>query len=176
MNVKELTGLRSGRLTVVRYLGNSVWECRCDCGNLRNTTSVRLKHQTATSCGCVHGRTTHGQSQTPTYESWAHMRNRCTSPKSRQWKWYGALGIKVCERWEVYENFVEDMGLRPEGTKLDRKNPHKNYTPDNCQWGISNTGRRRSTPMVGTQTLGEYAKQHGLKYHTAYARMRKGTL
>lgn len=176
MHPKNMLGIRSGRLVAVRYLGNSVWECNCDCGGRKNLTQTALTRASTTSCGCHHGNLDHGMSGTPTYESWAHMVQRCTNPKVRQYRWYGARGISVAKDWYEFPKFLADMGERPTGHTLDRINPHEEYSKTNCRWAPTNTGRRRDTPMVGKQTIGEYAKKHNLNYHTAYARYRKGTL
>lgn len=176
MKHKDITGLRSGRLVAARYLGNSVWECQCDCGELKQVNTQRIQRQETTSCGCVHGNHTHGLSRTPTYESWAHMHQRCYNPRARQYHWYGGRGVTVCERWHTFENFLSDMGQRPQGACLDRKDPALGYSKENCRWVPLKGAARRNTPMVGNQTLGEYAEQNGLSYHTAYARWRKGKI
>lgn len=176
MKHKDITGFRSGRLVAVRYLGNSVWECQCDCGGSKQVHMTYLKRQATTSCGCVHGNRTHGLSHTPTYESWAHMHQRCYNPRARQYQWYGGRGVTVCERWHTFENFLSDMGQRPQGAYLDRKDPTLGYSKENCRWAPLRGTVRRNTPMVGNQTLGEYAEQNGLLYHTAYARWKKGKI
>lgn len=83
------------------------------------------------------GRGTHNQHQSRTYRSWSSMKSRCQNPKSTSYKYYGARGVTVCSRWESFENFFEDMGERPEGTSLDRIDPHGNYEPGNCRWATS---------------------------------------
>lgn len=173
---KDITGLQSGRLTAVRYLGNSVWECRCKCGGTKNVASQRLQRQETTSCGCTHGLITHNMSGTRTYESWCHMHQRCSNPNTQQYKWYGGRGISVDPDWTSFPQFLADMGERPEGTSLDRINPNENYTANNCRWSVATTGRRRNTPMIGTQTVAEYATANGLKYHTAYQRWKKNKI
>jgi hypothetical protein len=62
------------------------------------------------------------------------MHRRCSEPKFRDFKYYGGRGIQVCERWNSFENFLLDMGVRPKGKTLDRKNNHGNYDPSNCEW------------------------------------------
>jgi hypothetical protein len=79
-----------------------------------------------------HGHTTGKFSAT--YHSWASMIQRCTNPKRFYYHRYGGRGITVCKRWAKFENFLKDMGERPEGTTLDRKNNDGNYTPANCRW------------------------------------------
>ena len=72
---------------------------------------------------------------TPTKISWLHMKERCLHEKSGHYKWYGARGIKVCNRWlHSFKNFLADMGEKPQGLSLDRINNNGNYEPSNCKW------------------------------------------
>lgn len=62
------------------------------------------------------------------------MRQRCQNPNSDKWKWYGGRGVSVCPQWEAFEIFLADMGERPAGHTLDRRDSDGNYEKDNCRW------------------------------------------
>jgi hypothetical protein len=68
------------------------------------------------------------------FNSWRGMKDRCVDPRAVSYRYYGARGITVCERWMVFGNFLADMGERPAGRTLDRINPAGNYEPGNCRW------------------------------------------
>jgi len=87
-------------------------------------------------------------SRSKTYNSWRAMRQRCLNPNHEMYKYYGEIGVGVCERWNKFVNFLEDMGERPHKHTLDRINPHKNYGPNNCKWATHKeqaANKRRKT-------------------------------
>lgn len=101
------------------------------------------------------------RAQTPTYKSWAHMHQRCRNPKCRQYKWYGARGVRVCERWESFENFLADMGERPNGKTLDRIDGEGDYEPGNCRWATSSEQQRnRSNVKLNASQAAEIRARH----------------
>lgn len=93
----------------------------------------------------------------PTYWSWWSMRRRCYAPSCNRYENYGGKGIRVCVRWvNSFDNFVADMGLRPDGCVLDRKDPKRSYYPDNCRWvTVQESNRNRATvelPFIEGET------------------------
>lgn len=147
----DLTGRRFGRLVVIGFASrdkhrNASWKCRCDCGRLSTPRQGDLIMGRSTSCGhhlkrlnVKHGYSPQGR--TPTYRSWCAMQTRCTNSNCRDFKRYGAVGITICKRWKQFENFLADMGERPNGKTLDRINPNGNYTPNNCRWATPSQQR-----------------------------------
>ena len=105
------------------------------------------------------------------------MRRRCNDPNHDNYKWYGGRGITYDPRWDNFVVFLEDMGECPDRNHtLDRLDPDKDYTKDNCEWRPLKDSVRRNTPVVQGMSLKAYAEANGLKYHTAYARWRARTL
>lgn len=178
--IHDLTNQRFGKLIACRFLGLSqgIWECICDCGKTCQAPSGGLRFGSRVSCGCNAPRcAAHGYSGTDTHTSWTQMRRRCTDPNHANYKWYGGRGVTFDPRWTEFTVFLEDMGLCPDrGHTLDRIDPDKDYSKENCRWIPLKGTARRNTPMVGNQTLSEYAEQNGLLYTTAYARWKKGKI
>ena len=153
----DLTGLEYGRLSVVEVShrderGAVYWLCRCSCGTEKRVRANVLTSGRARSCGCLHREivTHHGMTKTRTFKSWESMWQRCGNPKAKSYEHYGGRGIRVCERWQSFQSFHEDMGERPEGMSLDRLNVDGDYEPGNCRWADKYQQQRN---RVGTRTL-----------------------
>lgn len=126
-----------GKWTVLRLIEveekRKHYEVKCECGTIRILKGIRLRFGDSISCRKC-GSTKHGRVHSRTYSTWESMIQRCTNPKNRNYRHYGARGIKICERWLKFENFLEDMGKRPNKLELDRINNNGNYEPSNCRW------------------------------------------
>lgn len=153
-----MEGLRFGSLTVLRQApsknGRRYWHCKCDCGNEKSVIATNLRSGHTKGCGCnerkaTHGHTTGGKSS-PTYHIWSAMVQRCINPKTRKYNDYGGRGIKVCDRWRVFQNFLDDMGVKPHGLSLDRIDNNGNYEPGNCRWatGAEQVRNRRAIEEI----------------------------
>lgn len=124
------------------------------------------------------GKPIHGMSQTPTYYSWNSMRKRCRAPNKQEARYYH--GIKVCQRWHKFENFLSDMGVRPIGTSLDRIDSKKGYFPENCRWAteIQQKQNRKSVIYVswenGKIPLYQLAIKFGINPLKARRRWHRG--
>jgi len=164
----EMAGQKFGRLTVVRRSGTSrkkaVWHCECDCGQSMETKGTYLRAGITKSCGCLQRellserRTKHGatrkNSHWPEYGIWFTMINRCYRPEADSYKYYGARGIYVCDRWRDgegclsgFECFIADMGRRPHANlSIDRINNDGPYAPGNCRWATGAVQRLNQRP------------------------------
>jgi hypothetical protein len=169
-SVKNILGDRYNRLTVIEFdrlekNKGAFWKCRCDCGTIKVIYSGDLRSGNTKSCGCyfkeIAGKQsiTHGKTKdnkiSGSYRSWRCMKARCTNPKNNQYYNYGARGITFCDRWNKYENFLEDMGERPDGYSLERIDPNRNYEPENCCWILNKEQAKNTRKTVWVILNGE---------------------
>lgn len=143
-------GTTINRLTFIRRIDGDLWEFRCNCGVVKNISMNTVVSGKTVSCGCARpeqgkgedaigykhgGYSALGGVKTYTFKSYECMVKRCYDPRDDSFRHYGAKGIEVCNRWlESYCSFLEDMGVRPKGMSIERKDGKGNYNPDNCCW------------------------------------------
>lgn len=159
----DITGKKFGRLTALRFIPDdskfSKFWCVCECGNEKSVMAQALISGLTVSCGCfkneqikkratAHGYGKSGKERSPTYSSWASMMDRCEWGGHKiMYAKYGAKGIRVCPEWHNFENFLRDMGVRPPGTSIDRKENSDGYSKNNCRWAT-----RREQALNTTRT------------------------
>lgn len=189
----DMTGQRFGRLVVTSCAGRQhnrkyKWNAVCDCGALVCTDGGDLRSGVTKSCGCLQrekarkagDRTrTHGMANTSIYSIWDSMHQRCNNVNRKDYVRYGGKGVTVCERWNSFDNFLADMGTRPEGCSLDRINNDLGYSPENCRWAtIKQQNRNQSTNRIivwdgESKCLAEWAEHLNINKNTLYARLTK---
>lgn len=141
-----------------------VWNCTCRCGNKRIVRQGALRNGSSKSCGCLFSELVskankkHGMYEHYLYKAWTSMIQRCSNPNNPSYKNYGGRGIFVCDRWTKFPNFLEDVGDRPNGLTLDRRDNDDGYYPENCRWATStlqsiNKRRRANNPTGVTGVI-----------------------
>lgn len=177
----NLAGEQFGDLTVEVFSGfksygttgrrRALWGCRCICGKNLQVWSMSLLSGHTKSCGCVKNRKPsnlrHGLAHSPTWRSWVAMRSKRSN-------------IAVDSAWQSFEVFLADMGERPVGMTLDRKDNSKGYSKGNCRWAtkqeqiVNRTNTKYLTFAGETLTLAEWARRIGISYGSLTARIRNG--
>ena len=179
------------RLTITEFSHVSkmqtFWHAICDCGNKTIVRGGKFKFGGVKSCGCAQKdavgsiNRTHGKAnKEPEYITWKRMRDRCNNKNNPAYKNYGGRGIKICARWNNYENFIFDMGKKPKNFSIERVDNNKGYFPENCVWADRKTqSRNKRTNIFVTinnerLTVSDAAKKYGIHAQTIYSRISKG--
>lgn len=154
--------------------------CICDCGETKVTRLAGLRNGDTVSCGCRQrsANLTHGKSRSLTYTKFRDMLRR-TSQRAQRSDWF-ERGIRVCESWRTFENFLADMGECPPGLTLERIDNDKGYEPGNCCWATTSDQARNRRSNRWIEVFGERlcitdaAAKYGISVATAYSRLRSG--
>ncbi len=144
----DITGQRFGKWLTIEQAESLVnpcgtkartYKCICDCGTESVVRSSDLRGGASTNCGCVRKKrvsernTKHGMSNSKEHKAWRHMLGRCRNPNDQNYDRYGGRGIKVCDRWDDFANFYEDVGTIAPGLEVDRIDNDGNYEPGNVR-------------------------------------------
>ena len=167
-NIKDLTGQKFGRLTIIGFSILSKWwgpcwiSC-CECGRRHISQEQCLKSKPKTICNCKDRKAsniaqTHsgalGDANFVEYRCWWGMLTRCYNKNNPKYKYYGGRGISMCERWRnSFPNFLADMKPKPSPElSIDRINNDGNYEPGNCRWATRSQQARNTTRKTMTDS------------------------
>lgn len=193
--MNNLIGQKFGRLTIIQKMDNDKWGhhrylCQCTCKQKKIILGNKLESGHTKSCGCLqkdtvreigsqnikHGHS-RGKQRSAIYITWMNIVQRCANPNTANYKYYGGRGITVCERWLKFENFLEDMGERPEGKSLDRVKNNKGYCKENCRWTTQKeqARNRRDNRLIfcfgRLQCISAWSEETNIKTGTIIARL-----
>jgi hypothetical protein len=193
MKNKNITGKKYNGLTAIKFAkkcekwNHAFWLFKCECGTKKILQKSKVICGHIISCGCgaknkkKTGNPTHNLSKTYMYILWKGMRQRCNNPNNPKYPNYGGRGIKVCDRWNNFENYLLDMGNRPSPDySIDRIDNNGNYEPNNCRWATKSEQARNQRSNIkitlGNKTLciSEWAKINNLPESTIRARIIRG--
>lgn len=147
MLFQDLTNKTFSKMTIVSFAGRnrtgqSLWLCKCDCGQEKVVAAHHLKSRNVKSCGCLsfgesrsRASSTHGGSKTPEYQSYTAAKKRCNPARAAEFPDHGGRGIEF--RYKSFEEFLADVGERPDPKfdySLERKDNDGHYEPGNCKW------------------------------------------
>jgi hypothetical protein len=188
----NIVGHKFGKLTPLRFSdiisGRSIYECRCDCGEIVFVKAKYLLNGDTKSCGCLKVETaisnskisiTHGLTNHPLYKVWASLKDRCLNTKCHAYKDYGGRGITVSQSWLSFENFYHDVidGYE-KGLELDRIKNNEGYSKDNFRWATSTQNKRNRRTSIYltvngiTKHIQEWADQYSISRHSIFGRIK----
>ncbi len=197
---RDLTGQKFGRLTFLRQAPDKIkpsgahskmWECKCDCGNIKIISRSSLVSGDTVSCGCYHKEHAHdygkkhGLTNTKLYTKWSGIVQRCTNPNAIHYDMYGGRGITICDEWRndfySFYSWSIENGYK-DGLTIDRIDNNKGYYPENCRWTdletqANNTRRNHYiTYNNETKTLTQWARLLNVNVETLRYRVNHGNM
>ena len=194
--LRDLTGQKFGKLLVIKRADNRVynngkervcWQCLCDCGNTKIVSRDDLVSGFVKSCGCFRKektketKTKHGLRKSKLYRIWSNIKSRCYNSQIDIFKYYGAKGIIMCDKWlNDFKEFHDWSMLNgyKENLTIDRINPKGNYEPSNCRWITPKEQQNNKlnnhiiTYKSQTHTLAEWSEILGIDYKVLHRRIK----
>lgn len=183
-----MIGIRYGCFVVLKKLPNQgshqYWECKCDCGKVVGVRAGRLllSPSHCKSCSPRNHNIKHGLFNHPLHITWVMMKQRCENPNAAGYGNYGGRGVRVCDRWQDFGLFLEDVGLPPSDKHTVDRFPDKdgNYELSNFRWAtpkeqLRNTRSNRFLEFNGvSKTIAEWSEITGLNHGTIWRRIENG--
>jgi hypothetical protein len=161
--------------------------CACKCGESRRVQVNNLLSGGSTGCGCSarEAQTIHGGYKSYLYRIWIDIKSRCLNPRNKFYHRYGARGIQIQESWAynfgAFEGYVHEvLGVRPEGTSIDRRDNNEGYCEGNLRWATpkeqnNNLERNRHVTHRGeTLTVSQWSRKTGIHKATLQYRLNRG--
>lgn len=198
MRKRNLIGEKFGRWTVIEEAekrnGMARLKCRCECGTEKVVYQKHLLSGASTSCGCLakeksrerleiyrKDNATHRMTSTRLYHIWVNIKSRCNNPNNDSFAIYGGRGIKICDEWQDFSNFMAwalSNGYTDTLT-IERIDVNGNYEPLNCKWTTMKEqgNNRRNNHFITykgiTRTIAQWSEIVGIKRNTLYARINR---
>lgn len=188
----DLIGQKFGRWTVLKYNGKSRWLCKCDCGTLSVVRASELKNGNSKSCGCLHKeivadickqRRIYKKEYKRLRQIFENMKQRCYDKNSKNFKNYGAKGVKISDIWlknpVTFCEWAINNGYTNKLT-IDRIDVDGNYEPNNCRWASqkiqqnNRTNNHYITYNNETHTMSEWSDILKINYNTLKSRIKYG--
>lgn len=181
----DYVGLKYARLTILTNPKKGDPDRKvdsvCDCGTVKIVRLDNVRKGCTRSCGCYRRENnplvTHSLSKTSEYNVWAAMKKRCRNPTHKSYHHYGGRGIAYDDRWESFENFIADMGIRPsESHSLDRIDNSRGYSRENCHWATKKqqAQNRRNVVLFNGEPACSIAISKGISRSTFHKRLEYG--
>lgn len=195
---QKLIGKKFNRLQILEIWkdprrGYYMCKCQCDCGATKENRLTYVTTGAIQSCGCIKYKyrtppakmqnVFDGRSKHPLHKTWNAMLDRCENPNSNMYRIYGGRGIKVCQEWHDFWQFVEwseSVGGKQNGLSLDRIDVNGDYCPDNCRWATDETQQNNKTTsryltyQGETHTLAEWCRVKNLSRYAVQYRFMQG--